>query len=91
MEEQKVDNRRNKGRKPGDKIVNRSKELVNAIFRSLDNHDGGIDGYMNRLRTRQPEEFNKLLAKVLPTKIANDDDDTFKIQTIERVIKNRNE
>lgn len=88
MENKKVDGRINNGRKPGDKVVNRSKQLVTAIFNVLDNNEGGVEGYLNRLRTRHPEEFNKLLAKVLPTKIANDDDDTFKIQTIERVIKN---
>jgi hypothetical protein len=68
------------------KTKKKASVIRDAILNVLDSHNGGIEGYLKRLMLKDPVEFNKLVAKVMPTKIANEDGEEFKIATINRVI-----
>ena len=62
-------------------------QLREAIFQVMEEHEGGIAGYLKFVAKSDQRSFTQLVGKLLPTKIANEDGEEFKIKMIERIIK----
>jgi hypothetical protein len=62
--------------------------LKDAILKAAEGAGGkaGLVGYLQCQAKKNPGPFMALLGKVLPTQVANDGDEPFKITVIERII-----
>lgn len=73
-----------KGRKKGvpNKFTGELKQLI--LDAAANAHPGGPQAYLTQQAKRNSRSFLTLLGRILPTKIGNEDDKPFQLETINR-------